>query len=386
MSHHAAPSPHHSDWPHHRFAWFGSGHDFLQAQLAAIQSARKDIRLEVYIFSDAEIGCTFRDALTAAAQRGVHVEVLVDGFGSNSLPETFFAPLVAAGGRQKVFNRPRLGRSWALRDHRKMLLVDGAKAFIGGCNVAEEYNGDGVTKGWRDGGVSVIGPVLAALTHEFAEQWRRAELRRWQLIRGGYARPAGSHAEGLALFTKPGFGPSPLRSALREDLKHSREIALTSAYFLPTRRLRAQIIAARKRGAHVRVLLAGKSDVGLMSLASQSLYRGLLRSGVEVYEYQPQILHAKTLVLDDVVYVGSSNLDPRSLRINFEIMLRVKDHALAAHARAQFRTDLTHSRAVTLADTVGFRSWWPRLKQRFAYFLLGRLDPLVARDHLRRMR
>lgn len=369
----------------HRFAWFGSGHALLQAQLAAIGAAQTDVRLETYIFSDSGVGREYRDALAAAARRGVNVEVLVDGFGSSDLPEDFFAPLTAAGGKQKCFNRPRPGR-WALRDHRKILIVDGRKAFLGGCNIADEYNGDGVTQGWRDGGVSVEGPVLAALLGEFLEQWRRADLRQWQLVRGGYARQAGSRAEVLALFTKPGLGASPLRTALREDLKHAQDVAVTSAYFLPTRRLRAQILAARQRGARVRVLLAGKSDVKLMTLASHALYRGLIRGGVGVFEYRPQVLHAKSLVLDDVVYIGSSNLDPRSLRINFEVMLRVKDAALAAQVRAQFETDLRHSHGVTLAETAGLRSWWPRLKQRLAYFLISRLDPWIAREQLRRMR
>lgn len=375
----------HAAVPPHRLAWYGSGHLFLQAQVDAIEAATACVRLETYIYSDSHVGRLFRDVLAAAARRGVQVEVLLDGFGSSGLPEDFFAPLLAAGGRQKYFNQPRLGR-WALRDHRKILLIDDTTAFVGGCNIADEYDGDGVGHGWRDGGVAVTGTVLVALRTEFLEQWRRAERKQWELVRGGVARQGGSRSDVLALLMKPGVGPSPLRTALREDLKRAKNIVLTSAYFLPSRRLRAQIRHARQRGAQVRVLLAGKSDVALMALASQSLYRGLLRAGVEVYEYLPQVLHAKTMVLDDIVYVGSSNLDPRSLRINFEVMLRIKNAPLAAQVRAQFKTDLEHSRKVTLADTAGFRSWWPRLKQRFAFFLLGRLDPWIAREHLRRMR
>jgi len=375
----------HAAVPPHRLAWFGSGHLFLQAQVDAIEAAATHVRLETYIFSDSHAGRLFRDVLAAAARRGVQVEVLLDGFGSSGLPEGFFAPLLAAGGRQKYFNQPRLGR-WALRDHRKILLIDDTTAFVGGCNIADEYDGDGVGHGWRDGGVAVTGTVLVALRAEFLEQWQRADRKQWELVRGGVARQGGSRSDVLALLMKPGVGPSPLRTALREDLKHAKNIVLTSAYFLPSRRLRAQIRHARRRGAQVRVLLAGKSDVALMALASQSLYRGLLRAGVEVYEYQPQVLHAKTMVLDDIVYVGSSNLDPRSLRINFEVMLRIKSTALASEVRAQFKADLVHSRKVTMADTAGFRSWWPRLKQRFAFFLLGKLDPWIAREHLRRMR
>lgn len=369
----------------HQLEWFGSGRQFLQAQLMAIRAARSTIRLETYIFTDSAIGRQFRDALAeAAGSRGVKVELLVDGVGSAWLPQSLFAPLVAAGGFQKWFNPPRLGR-WALRDHRKGLLIDETLAFIGGCNISDEYNGDGITEGWRDGGISIEGPVVSCLVREFAEQWKRADLQRWKMLRVGERKTLGFAAEVLALFIKPGFGKNPLRTALREDLKFAKDIAITSAYFLPKPRLRAQLAQAVRGGARVRLLLAGKSDVRLMWLATQSLYYGLIRRGVEIYEYQPQVLHAKVMVLDDIVYIGSANLDPRSLHINFEIMLRVKDAALAAKARAQFEADLLQSSAVTLAQVAGVHSLWLRLKYRIAYFILTRLDPWIARGHLRRI-
>lgn len=368
----------------HRFEWFGSGRAFLAAQLAAIAAAQRRIRLEVYIFTDSVIGRRFRDALAEAARRGVDVELLVDGIGSARVPKQLFTPILEAGGQQKWFNPPRLGR-WALRDHRKGLMVDDALAFIGGCNISDEYNGDGTTQGWRDGGISIEGPVVNHLLREFDEQWRRAHLQRWKMIQGSRRKTMGSAAEVAALFIKPGFGKNPLRTALRIDLKTARDVAITSAYFLPTLRLRAQLATAERRGTRIRLLLAGKSDVRLMSLASQSLYYGLVRRGIEIFEYQPQVLHAKIMVLDDIVYIGSANLDPRSLHINFELMLRVKDPSLAAKARAQFEADLAQSRAVTLEDVSGVHSWWMRLKYRMAYFILARLDPWIARGHLRRI-
>lgn len=368
----------------HRFEWFGSGKDFLSAQLEAIAAARRSIRLEVYIFTDSTIGRRFRDALAEAARRGVKVQSLVDGIGSARVPKHLFAPLLDAGGEQKWFNPPRLGR-WALRDHRKGLLVDDATAFIGGCNISDEYNGDGIAQGWRDGGIAIEGPVVSHLTQEFDEQWRRAHLQRWKMIKGRHRKTVGLAAEVLALFIKPGFGKNPLRTALRRDLRMVKDVAITSAYFLPTLRLRAQLAQAHRKGTRIRLLLAGKSDVRLMSLASQSLYYGLVRRGIEIFEYQPQVLHAKIMVLDDIVYIGSANLDPRSLHINFELMLRIKDPSLAAKARAQFGSDLEQSHKVTLAQVSGVRSWWMRLKYRVAYFILARLDPWIARGHLRRI-
>lgn len=367
-----------------RFGWFGSGQALLGAQLEAIGEARRSVRLETYIFAPDETGTRFCRALTAAARRGVEVDVLIDAFGSLATPDSFFDSLISAGGRVKRFNAAHLGR-FALRDHRKLLLVDEALAFVGGCNLANEYAGDGITQGWRDGGVSLRGLLLPVLAGEFSAQWARADAGKWRLPPGGYARVSGVDARVQALCLKPGFGPSALRSVLRPDLARARDIAITTAYFLPSRRLLRQLMSADRRGARVRILLAGPSDVPLMTLASHSLYRALIRSGVELFEYQPQVLHAKTLVLDGVVYAGSSNLDPRSLRLNFELMLRIDDPGLASAATAQFETDLAHSRPIHAGNSWQQWSAWTRLKQRTAHFILARLDPWFAREQLRRL-
>lgn len=364
--------------------WYGSGRAWLQAMLDAIAGARHSVCLEIYIFSQDGTGRQFRDALAAAAQRGVDVALLIDGFGSRTTPDDFFSPYRQAGGRLKRFNHRHLGRL-TLRDHRKLLLVDGEVAFVGGCNLADEYNGDGVHQGWRDGGVRVRGAVVAVLRDEFDGQWARSEADQWYLRPGGYGRLVGTDGRISVLCMKPGLGPSALRTALRRDLQRAKTILITTAYFLPSLRLLRQLKRADRRGAHVRLLLAGPSDVPLMSLASRSLYRGLLRAGVDLYEYQPQVLHAKCMVLDDVVYTGSANLDPRSLRLNFEIMLRIKDRALAAAATAQFAADLTRSRAITPANSWQQWSAWTRLKQRVARFVLARLDPWLAREQVRRL-
>jgi cardiolipin synthase A/B len=368
----------------HRFTWHGTGHSLLEGMLALIGTARESVRLEIYTFADTAIGRIFRDALTAAAQRGVIVRLLVDAVGSMGLGQDFFAGLEAAGGEFRWFNRLNLS-SFSFRDHRKLLVVDDA-ASVGGCNIATEYHGDGVTEGWRDGGVVVRGPVVAALAAEFDRQWGRALVTPWRLpaaARGGSER-RGEADQVTALFVRPGFGGNPLREALRADLPRAGDIAITAAYFLPSHRLRRLLTNAARRGAKVRLLLAGRSDVRLMQLASRSLYRGLIRAGVAVYEYQPQILHAKLMVLDEIVYVGSANLDPRSLRINFEVMLRIRDPALAAVARGRFEDDVAqHSILVTLESLTRGRGWWERLKERLAYWLLARVDAELAVRTLR---
>jgi cardiolipin synthase len=360
----------------HRFTWLGTGQVLLDAKLRAIAAAKSSVCLETFIFRDSDIGQRFRDALTAAARRGVRVRLLVDAFGSLGLRRDYFDELVAAGGAMRWFNELRLA-SISFRDHRKLLVVDDELAFVGGCNIAPEYDGDGITAGWRDGGVSVFGPVAAVLAAEFDRQWARATGRRWTFSPGGLRQGATGEVE--ALFIKPGFGRNPLRDALRRDLATAKDVAIAAAYFLPSHRLRHQLAQAVARGARVRVLLAGKSDVRLMQLASRSLYRRLVNKGIEIWEYQPQVLHAKLIVVDDIVYVGSSNLDPRSLRINFEIMLRIENAALAADARHQFEADLA-ARALPVTRDVlrQGRSWWERSKQRLAYWLFARLDADLA--------
>lgn len=372
----------------HSFKWHGTGQSFLDAKLRAIDGAGTSVCLEMFIFRDSDIGNRFRKALATAARRGVRVRLLLDAFGSFGLERNYFSELVTAGGAVRWFNELRV-RSFSFRDHRKLLVVDEIQAFVGGCNIAPEYDGDGITAGWRDGGVSVRGPVAVVLAAEFDRQWERATGRHWTFPPGGLRRHAPDSAGGEveALFIKPGFGRNPLRDALRLDLATAKDVAITAAYFLPSHRLRQQLGQAAARGARVRVLLAGQSDVRLMQLASRSLYRRLLNSGVEIWEYQPQVLHAKLIIADDIVYIGSSNLDPRSLRINFEIMLRIQDAALAANARQQFEADVTQRAIPITRDALRQgRSWWERLQQRAAYWLFARLDSEIAAIKLRKWR
>ncbi len=369
----------------HRFRWLASGRLFLQAQLEAIRGARLEVLLEIYAFKAGGVGDEFCAALVAAAGRGVRVRILLDAFGSVALPGEYFDSLRAAGGAIEWFNRPSLG-TWSFRNHRKLLVVDREDAFVGGCNIGSEYNGDGVVEGWRDGGVAVGGPVVCCLQREFDSQWALAGQKQWRHRRRRRPRAGvvACGAEVEALFIFPGFGRNPLREAVARDLKRARRVGICSPYFLPSRGLRRQLVAPERRGVEVRILLAGPTDVPLMQLASRSIYRFFLERGVEIYEYQPQILHAKVLLLDDVVYIGSSNLDPRSLRINFEVMLRIEDAGVAAQAWKQFEEDIGHSRSWTLEQWRGHRTWWQRLKQQVAYFLLARLDPRLAEGQLRR--
>jgi cardiolipin synthase len=363
-----------------RYEWMRSGNEIFPIMLAAIGAAQESIRLETYIYAGDDLGKQFRDALVGACEREVKVSVLLDAFGSQSLAANFWGPLVSAGGEVRWFN-PVLHHRLGFRDHRKMLVCDDADGFVGGFNISAKYQGDGVKSGWRDLGLRVCGPLTQSLAAAFDEMFERADFqhKRFARLRRSPAKRSVAAHEAELLLSAPGRGWNPFLRALRHDLDHAQTVQIISAYFLPTWRIRRDLGRAARRGGKVQLILAGKSDVYLSQLAGRSLYRRLLRAGVEIYEYQPQILHAKLILVDDVVYAGSSNLDPRSLHINYELMLRFPDRKLASSARACFTDYLAHSRRIELEAWRKSRSWWSRMKQRWAYFILARVDPYVAR-------
>lgn len=366
--------------------WLSTGDEVFPAMLAAIDSAARSIRFETYIYSDDELGRRFRETLVNARRRGVQVSVLVDALGSFMLPADFWKPLVAEGGEARWFN-PLVLKRFNFRDHRKMLVCDAEVAFVGGFNISKEYQGDGVKTGWRDLGLKVTGPLAAQLAASFDELFAHADFRHRRFMRLRQARAEGNinTDEGELLLSGPGRGRNPFLGALRKSLARARTVQIMAAYFLPTLRLRRDLMRVVRRGGRVQVILPGKSDVLLSQLAGRSLYRRLLRAGVEIYEYQPQILHAKLIIIDDTVYAGSSNLDQRSLVINYELMLRFQNEQMAAGARGCFQECLAYSRRIEFAAWCKSRTWWRRLKQRWAYFVLVHVDPFVARWQYKRI-
>jgi cardiolipin synthase len=370
------------------FQWHCTGGEIFPGMLAAIEAAQKSIQLETYIYSDGKLGRQFLEALLAAARRGVRVRVLVDAAGSWFLPGNFFNPLVAAGAEVRRFNPLHLWR-FGVRDHRKLLICDESVIFIGGFNVADEYDGDGVTRGWCDLGVRIENATLAGeLASSFDELFTLADFHRKPLLRlraFKRRRKSQKRATGELLLTHPGRGASHFQTALYRDLAKARDVRIISAYFLPTRRLRRDLRRAARRGARVQLILAGKSDVPVSQMAARSLYRRLLKAGVEIYEYQPQILHAKLVLSDGITYVGSSNLDVRSLNLNYELMLRFENKTAAAEAREIFENTLKHCQKIEFEQWRKSQTFWQRWKNHWAHFLLARIDPFVALRQFRTM-
>jgi len=252
---------------------------------------------------------------------------------------------------------------------------------VGGFNIASEYDGDGVTSGWYDLGVQIEGPLAAQLVAAFDEMFGRADFqyKRFMALRKFDAKKTVTAPHEQLLLSGPGRGRNPIKHALKNDLARARNVEIIVAYFLPTWSIRRQLVQVVRHGGRVQLVLAGKSDVALSQLAGQSLYRRFLKSGVEIHEYQPQILHAKLIIIDDVVYAGSANLDQRSLNINYELMIRFEGKEIAEPAREIFANTLKHCQPITFEGWRKSRTLWRRLKQHWAYFLLVRIDPYIAR-------
>jgi cardiolipin synthase len=365
------------------YKWLHTGEAAMEEMLAAIGKAAQSVRLEMYIFHAGPTADEFRDALVHACKRGLRVRVLLDALGSAYLPDSFWQTLRDSGGEFRWFNPLSLHRIF-IRDHRKMLVCDEKLAFIGGFNISTEYRGDGVTAGWRDMGLRVRGPLAQDLAAAFDDMFFCADFKHWPFsrLRKSPRMKTVSAPEAKLLLGGPSRN-NPLKRTLRNDLKEARDVLMISPYFVPPWRIRRRLMRLARTGASVRLILPGKCDLPVMRMAAHSFYRRFLAAGVEIHEYQPQILHAKLFVIDQVAYAGSANLDGRSMNINYELMVRLSNPALVREGREIFSGMLAHCRQIDLEDWRRSRNFLDRLKDRLAHLLFARLDSFFASRQLR---
>jgi len=347
--------------------------------LAAISAARRSIELEIYIYAADEIGRQFLDALTQAAKRGVQVRVLADAYGSFMLSRSFFDPLISAGGEIRFFNPLRFSR-FGVRYHRKLLICDRQTTFLGGANICDCHQGDGITQGWFDLMVKMEYAKLAALlADEFEQTFANAAFAQGRFRRLRAFRRFRRRTEETQIFAvHPGRGAGSFQRALHQGLARAHSADFIVPYFLPSRKLRKLLRQIVKRGGRVRLILPAQCDVPLARAAGLIYYARLLRAGVEIYEYQPQILHAKLYRVDENIFAGSSNLDVRSFKLNYELMLRFTEAAVVAGAKEVFSEALKHSRRIELKAFRRSQNFLARWKNYWAHFLVARIDPLVA--------
>ncbi len=362
--------------------WWWRGDLFFGELKSRISSASKSICLEFYIFQADALGRDILALLTAAAGRGCRVQVLVDGLNSPGISSSFWNPLVQAGGKVRIFSVRSTRHRW-VRNHRKLVVVDDGWAAVGGFNVAVEYDGDGRLRGWLDCGLSLEGASIQNLAADFDRMWSRvSDGTGPDSFHHEFIRPSRLPLtdEFELLRSGPGQIGRSLPSALAQDIRRPGDIALVAAYFLPGTRLRRALIRAACSGRRVQLLLPGLTDVPVARRAGRYLYNRFLKAGVEIYEYQPQILHAKLYVAGGSAYVGSSNLDVRSLRLNHELMVRTRRPQLVTEALQAFRGWLVSSERIDPTTWSTSRGIWEKLREKIDFWVLARVDPFISRQ------
>ncbi|HEX8526936.1 phospholipase D-like domain-containing protein [Allosphingosinicella sp.] len=361
-----------------RLTLLPDGPDRLEALVALIETAHQSLRVLYYIWLEDESGRRVRDALIAAAERGVDVALLVDGFGAAGT-ERFFQPLVEAGCRFCRFV-PRWGRRYLLRNHQKLTLADERRAIVGGFNIGDEYFGTVEQGAWRDIGLEVEGPAAAPLGPYFEElfRWAREPMGSIRALRRVLQKHSGSEGPLNWLFGGPTQRLSPWARSVRNDMKGATHLDMVSPYFTPSRGMMRRILGVANRG-RVRLVAAGKSDIRSTIMAARHSYWRLMRKGCEVYEYDSTKLHSKLIVIDDAVHVGSANFDLRSLYLNLEMMLRIEDKEFAAAMRRFVEGEIADSIRITPEMHKRQRTWWNRFKWGIAYFIIATADYNLAR-------
>lgn len=319
----------------------------------AIRQARSTIHLEMYIIHNDRVGRRFVDLLAAKAREGVAVRVICDWFGSGvSHFRGLFRPIDQAGGQVRVFNPPTFKAmfGWVRRNHRKLLVVDGEVASIGGLCIGQAWEGV-PARGqgpWRDTAIEIRGPAVASAEQAFAESWRLCGGEDYALPATAQA-PAGSVS--LRIIPTEPFTASMFRVDLLVATIARKRLWITDAYFMGHGPFASALQRAATDGVDVRLLLPHGSDIGWTVPVSRTLYRSLLESGVKVYEWTGSMMHAKTAVADSRwARVGSTNLNVNSWLGNWELDVAIEDTSVAAQLEEQFLEDLSKATAITVGE------------------------------------
>jgi cardiolipin synthase len=363
-----------------RLTLLPDGPERLEALIALIDGAQQTLRLLYYMFLSDASGERVRDALLKAAERGVKVSLLVDGFGSDAAKASFFQPLVDSEVRFCRFSA-KWGRRYLLRNHQKLALADERRVMIGGFNVSDDYFGTIESGAWRDLGLLVEGDSVLCLVRYFDVffEWAYRPGGRIRELRRVLQQSSVTEGKLHWLFGGPTRRLSPWARAVRRDMRKAQRLDLIAAYFAPSLGMLRRISGIARHGGTARVITAAKSDNNATIAAARSTYWWLLKRGVEIYEYQPTKLHTKLFVVDDVVHIGSANFDMRSLFLNLEMMLRVDDKAFADAMRRFVGGEVAHSEPITREKHDAQRSLFNRLRWGFGYFILAVADYRISR-------
>lgn len=337
-----------------------NGVEIFPAMLAAIESAKRSITFETFIYWSGSIAQKFADALARRARDGVKVHVLIDGVGCNCVSGPAVREMVDAGVELEIYHRSNFARA-NHRTHRKLLVIDGAVGFTGGVGIADEWDGNASSPNeWRDSHYRVEGPVVAQLQAAFLDNWMKTHSN---VLHGDDYFPAlkivGPHRCQM-------FKSSPMEGSESARLMYllsiaaaERSIKIGNAYFIPDDLTTQTLIEAVERGVAVEVLLPGRQiDSAVVRGASRHRWGSLLAQGVRIFEFEPTMYHCKAMIIDDLwTSVGSANFDNRSFRLNDEANLNIIDREIAAAETTAFARDVERSREITYADWLRRPAW-----------------------------
>jgi cardiolipin synthase len=363
---------------HNKIDVLKNGVRIFPAMLTAIRAARKTINVEFYIYWDGQIGRLFAEALAERARAGVKVNVVLDAVGSAEMSHNLTDFLLRNGVKVEWYHPLRWYTLSRVnhRTHRKLLIVDGTVGFCGGVGIADEWQGDADSKEhWRDTVVRVEGPVVTQMQFAFLDNWVKS---RGELLTGlDYFPQVPPRGTCLTQVVKssPSEGSSTAKLLyIISIVSAKKSIYINSAYFVPDRDTTRALEGAVRRGVDVRVIVPGEfTDVPIVRHAGRFYYGNMLRRGIRIFEYQPTMMHAKTMVVDGIwTTIGSSNFDDRSFRLNDEVNVNVYDEGIAAQMEQMFFEDLARSEEITRPRFLK-RPLGDRVKEWFADWLKPQL-------------
>ena len=369
--------------PGNHFELLENGEAFFPRVFEAIAQARREVMLETFILFEDKIGKELHAALLDAAQRGVEVHVLVDGFGSPDLSDHYVGSLVEAGVRFRVFDPGSSFMGQRLnvlrRMHRKIVVVDGQLGFIGGINYSADHVADFGPEAKQDYAVQVRGPIVAQMHHFTREAVLDETARKKSPSAGITGRPHAGTAHAMFVTRDNHHHTNDIERHYRMALRTARQrVVIANAYFFPSYRFIREMRRAARRGVDVRIILQGQPDMPIVKTAASLLYDHLQRAGVRIYEYCDRPLHGKVALVDDEwSTVGSSNLDPLSLSLNLEANVIIQDRSF----NAQLYRRLAHlmDNSCKQIEAVAPCRWdGLRLLRSYAVFHLMRWFPAWA--------
>ncbi|WP_309684217.1 cardiolipin synthase ClsB [Polaromonas sp.] len=388
-----------------QFALLENGEEYFPRVFECIAAAEREVVVETFILFEDKVGQALHAALLSAAARGAQIDLTVDGYGSPELSAGFIAALVDAGVRVHVFEPGKRLWGWRTnlfrRMHRKIVVVDGQRAFVGGMNYSADHLGDFGPLAKQDYAVEMTGPIVSEI-HQFVQRALAAGQRNAgatltgrlrervsaqasnlsHRLRGDAAAAADDEAaaqasEGAAAI----FVTRDNRKHTNDIERHYRiairgarqRIVIANAYFFPGYRLLKEMRKAARRGVDVRLILQGEPDMAIVKTAANLLYPHLMAAGVRIYEYCERPLHGKVALSDDEwATVGSSNLDPLSLSLNLEANVIIKDRAFNQHLAARLEHLMQHSCKQIRPEDLGQSGIWRSVRSFFVFHLLRR--------------